>query len=196
MIREERKREHSHPKQVSPSQALYDIDEIKHQASRSVADGAVTKNYPLDVKQACVLLNEALATEILCVLRYRHHQVIAKGINFLDISNEFREHAENEELHMMMLADRINQLGGNPDFNPLSVAHTAVTEYGEGRDLRGLIKEDLIAERIVIDVYREMIAWFGQGDSTTRCMLEKILADEEEHANEMADLLALSEKHN
>lgn len=178
------------------SHELYDLDEIKQFAARSVSDGAVTKNYPLDVKQACELLNEALAAEILCVLRYRHHQVIAKGINFLDIADEFREHAENEELHMMRLAERINQLGGDPDFNPRSVADKAVTDYGEGRELRALIKEDLVAERIVIDVYRKMIAWFAQGDSTTRRLLEEILADEEEHANEWADLLALSEKHN
>lgn len=175
---------------------LYDVDEIKQQAATSIIAGAVTKNYPLDVAQACALLNEALATEINCVLRYRHHQIIAKGINFLDISKEFEEHAENEQKHMMMIAERINQLGGNPDFNPLSVAGKAVTDYGQSHDLRAMIREDLVAERIVIDVYRKMISWFGLGDPTTRSMLEEIMADEEEHANDLADLLAVSEKHN
>jgi len=169
---------------------LYDVEKIRSQAESSLQEGAVTENYALDIQQACQFLNEALATEIVCVLRYRHHQIIAKGINYIDIADEFREHAENEERHMLMLAERINQLGGNPDFNPATVLQRAVSDYGSGKDLVSLIREDLVAERIVIDVYRKMIEWFGLADPTTRRILEKILADEEEHANELADLLA------
>jgi bacterioferritin len=172
------------------SRDLYDARELKQQAEKSLEDGAVTENYALDVQQACQLLNEALATEIVCVLRYRHHQIIARGINYLDIADEFREHAENEEKHMLMLAERINQLGGDPDFNPATIMQRSVAEYGTGRDLVSLIRENLVSERIVIDVYRKMIEWFGLADPTTRRVLEKILGDEEEHANELAELLA------
>lgn len=171
--------------------ALYNINEIRNQARHSINEGAVTENYPLDVQEACRLLNEALASEILCVLRYRHHQIIAKGINFLEVAAEFKEHADNEEMHMMMIAERINQLGGNPNFNPEGLTERATTEYGaSSRDLISLIKDDLIAERVVIDVYRRVIEWFGTNDPTSRRMLESILADEEEHANDLADLLA------
>lgn len=178
-------------KDVKKSQnALYDVEELKNQAERSLEDGAVTENYALDVREACQLLNNALATEIVCVLRYRHHQIIAKGINYLDIADEFKEHAENEEKHMLLLAERVNQLGGDPDFNPATILQRSVSEYGEGRDLVSLIREDLVAERVVIDVYRKMIEWFGLSDPTTRRILEKILGDEEEHASDLADLLA------
>lgn len=176
--------------------SLYNINEIRNQARHSITEGAVTENYPLDVHEACRLLNEALASEILCVLRYRHHQIIAKGINFLEVAAEFKEHADNEQMHMMMIAERINQLGGNPNFNPEGLAQRATTEYGaSSRDLISLIKDDLIAERVVIDVYRRVIEWFGTKDSTTRRMLEQILADEEEHANDLADLLASTTSH-
>lgn len=167
----------------------YDINEIKKQAKHSVDEGAITADYPLDVKEACKLLNDALATEILCVLRYRHHQIIAKGIDYIQVSDEFREHAESEERHMLMIAERISQLGGNPDFNPHTVMSRTVTEYGTGTTLKEMIKEDSIAERTVISVYRKMIDWFEQ-DTTTRRMLEEILEDEEEHANDLADLLS------
>ena len=178
--------------QTTSENELYDIDQIKAQARRSIEEGAVTENYPLDLKEACRLLNGALATEIVCVLRYRHHQIVAKGINFLDISKEFAEHAESEEEHMLMLAERINQLGGDPDFNPATIMERTVSEYGvaNGDDLFEMIKDDLVAERVVIDVYRKLIQWFGIQDPTTRRLLEKILADEEEHADELADLLA------
>lgn len=165
-----------------------DLNEIRRQANRSVQEGAVTTDYPLDVKEACALLNGALATEILCVLRYRHHQIIAKGIDFLQVASEFEEHALQEEQHMMMIAERINQLGGNPDFNPQTVIDEAVTDYGTASNLKDMIKEDLIAERIVISYYRKMIEWFS-ADPTTRVMLEQILKDEEEHADELAALL-------
>lgn len=166
----------------------YNTAEIKKQAQMSVDLGAVTQDYPLDVVEACKMLNDALATEILCVLRYRHHQIIAKGIDYIQVAQEFKEHAESEEKHMLMIAERINQLGGNPDFNPKTIMERTVTEYGTGTSLKDMIKEDLIAERIVITVYRQMIEWF-ENDPTTRRMLEDILKDEEDHANELADLL-------
>lgn len=165
------------------------LEEIKKEARQSLEDGAVTKDYPLDIKKAHELLNAALATEIMCVLRYRHHQVIAKGIDRPQVAAEFEEHAEDEQKHMMMIAERINQLGGNPDFNPGTVIQRTATEYGKGTDLLKLIEEDLIAERIAIMVYRELIEWFGAGDPTTRRMLEDILKDEEDHADDLSDLL-------
>jgi bacterioferritin len=169
---------------------LYDIEKVRAEARQSLDEGAVTKDYPLDVEKACELLNEALATEIMCVLRYRHHQFIAKGIDFPQVAEEFKEHAEEEERHLYMIAERITQLGGNPDLNPATVAKRTSTEYGTATDLLTMIKEDLIAERIAIMVYRKLIAWFGNHDSTTRRMLEEILEDEENHATDLADLLA------
>jgi bacterioferritin len=168
----------------------YNVAEIKKQACKSLEDGAMTKDYALDITKACLMLNEALATEILCVLRYRHHQIIAKGIDFPQVAAEFKEHAEDEERHMLMIAERIQQLGGNPDFNPATIAARTATDYGKGTNLAEMITEDLIAERIVISVYRKMIEWFGNQDPTTRRMLESILEDEEDHADELADLLA------
>jgi bacterioferritin len=168
---------------------VYNLDEIKTQAAQSLEGGAVTKDYPFDIEEACKVLNEALATEIMCVLRYRHHQIIAKGINSPQVAAEFEEHAEEEQRHMLMIAERINQLGGNPDFNPDTVLKRTLTNYGVGTTLKEMIEEDLIAERIVIMIYRKMIEWFGAGDPTTRRMLEKILKDEEEHANDLMDLL-------
>jgi bacterioferritin len=167
----------------------YNIQKIKKAARESIADGAVTKDYPLDLEQAYAHLNNALATEIMCVMRYRHHQIIAKGIDRPQVAAEFAEHADDEQRHMMMIAERINQLGGNPDFNPGTVLQRTATEYGKGTDLEKLIEEDLIAERIAIMVYRELINWFGAGDPTTRRMLEDILKDEEDHADDLADIL-------
>lgn len=167
----------------------FNLNEIKRKANESIDQGAVLPDYPLDVTEACRKLNEALASEIICVLRYRHHQVIAKGINFPQVAAEFREHAVNEEEHMLMIAERINQLGGDPDLNPATIAERSPTEYGSSGDLRAMIREDLVAERIAIEVYRHLIEWFGTADPTTRRMLEGILADEEDHAAELADLL-------
>jgi len=167
----------------------FSLDEIRKQAKQSIEQGAVTQDYSLDLNQAYKLLNAALATEIMCVLRYRHHQVIAKGIDRPQVAAEFKEHAADEERHMMLIAERINQLGGNPDFNPGTVLQRSATEYGAGVDLLKLIEEDLIAERIAIMTYRELIEWFGSGDPTTRRMLEQILQDEEDHADDLSDLL-------
>jgi len=168
----------------------YDIQKIKQEARQSLDCGSVTKDYSLNVEEACKILNAALATEIMCVLRYRHHQIIAKGIDCIQVASEFEEHAIEEERHMLMIAERINQLGGNPDFNPATIMQRTVTEYGNSEDLMELIKEDLVAERIAISVYRNMINWFGAADPTTRRMLEEILQDEEDHANDLADLLS------
>jgi bacterioferritin len=145
----------------------------------------------LDLNQACELLNAALATEIMCILRYRHHQIIARGIDRPQVAAEFVEHALDEERHLMMIAERINQLGGDPDFNPGTVAQRTATEYGKGRDILQLIEEDLVAERIAIMVYRKLIEWFGDKDPTTRRMLEEILKDEEDHADDLSDLMPL-----
>lgn len=168
---------------------VYDIEQIKEQAKHSINEGALTEDYPLDVKKSCELLNEALATEIMCVLRYRHHQIIATGIDWPQVAAEFEEHAISEEQHMLMIANRINQLGGNPDFNPSTIVERSATEYGTSSDLLKMIEEDLIAERTVIMVYRKLIEWFNIKDPTTRIMLEQILKDEEDHADELANLL-------
>lgn len=174
---------------MSQSKLPFNLTEIRNQARKSLDRGAVTADYPLDIKQACELLNSALATEIMCVLRYRHHQIIARGIDRPQVAAEFAEHAVDEERHMMMIAERINQLGGNPDFNPGTVLQRTATEYGTGSDLMKLVEEDLVAERIAIMTYRELIEWFGNADPTTRRMLEEILKDEEDHANDLSDLM-------
>lgn len=174
--------------------SLYNIDEVRKAAQQSIDAGSITADYSLDLKQACQLLNEALGTEILCVLRYRHHQIIAKGIDNIQVAAEFAEHAQEEEQHMLMIAERIDQLGGDPDFNPATVIQRSAAEYGSGKDLRKMIEEDLVAERVAIMIYRKMIDWFGEKDPTTRRMLESILEQEEEHANDLADLLKNSHK--
>ena len=173
-----------------------DISEVRKNAMQSISNGAVTVDYPLDLMQARLLLNRALASELLCVLRYRHHQIAAKGIDFPQVAAEFKEHAESEEKHAMLIAERISQLGGRADFDPAHISERSSTEFGKAEDLLSMIKEDLIAERIAIEVYRKNIQWFGADDPTTRRMLEGILADEEDHANDMADLLNKVDQHN
>jgi bacterioferritin len=174
---------------------LFNIEDVRKNALRSASEGAVTKDYSLDLDRACELLNDALATEIVCVLRYRHHQIAAKGIDFPQVAAEFKEHAASEEMHVMMIAERIDQLGGKANFDPALMAGRAATQFGVATDLIAMIREDLVAERVVIEVYRKLIQWFGAGDPTTRRMLESILEDEEEHANEMADLLTQVNRH-
>jgi bacterioferritin len=175
---------------ATQAQPLYDIYEVRRQAESSIQNGAVTEDYPLDLTQSHALLNEALASEIMCVLRYRHHQIIAKGIDFPQVSAEFAEHADVEHRHMMEIAERIDQLGGNPDFNPATIMTRSSTEYGSSASLADMIADDLVAERVVIEIYRRMVAWFGNDDPTSRRLMESILADEEEHANQLASLLA------
>jgi bacterioferritin len=174
--------------QLDP-RALYDVEQVRREAARSIQSGAVTEGYPFDLARTHELLNEALASEILCVLRYRHHQIVAKGIDFPQVAAEFAEHAASEERHMMAIAERIDELGGDPDLNPATVAKRAATEFGHSQSLTEMIQDDLVAERVVIEIYRRMVAWFGNADPTTRRLLEGILADEENHANELAALL-------
>jgi bacterioferritin len=180
------------PKNSKPF--MTDIQTLRDRARQNLEKGAVTDTYEGDVKQAIELLQGALATEIVCVLRYTMHAVAATGIASEGPKDEFLQHAKEEQGHMMEIAERINQLGGTPDFNPEGLATRSASEYGKTEaDLVEMLKENLIAERIAIDHYRELINYFGAKDSTTRTMLEGILAVEEEHANDMHDLLVAHE---
>ncbi len=151
--------------------------------------GPVTSDYRGDVKQSVDILNQALATEIVCVLRYKRHYYMSKGIYKDAVAAEFLEHANQEQEHADSIAERITQLGGEPDLNPDGLASRSHSEYREGDSMVDMIKENLVAERIAIESYREMVRFFGDNDPTTRRMLEQILAVEEEHANDMVDLL-------
>jgi bacterioferritin len=172
---------------------LFDVERVRRDAEDSILNGAVTADYPLDLTRTYELLNQALAGEILCVLRYRHHQVIAKGINFPQVAAQFEEHANDEHEHMMAIAERIDQLGGDPDFRPSTVTTRSSTEFGDSNVLSEMIKEDLVAERVVIEIYRKIIRWFGNDDPTSRRLFEKILADEEDHAKDLSDLITAVE---
>lgn len=169
------------------------LEEIRARARQHIEDGAVTKDYPLDRDQAVGVLNEALATEIVCVLRYTMHSIAATGISSEGVKAEFAEHAKEEQEHMMAVAERINQLGGKPNFNPDGLASRSASQYTEGANLIDMIKENLVAERIAVDHYRELVRYFGSNDPATRIMLEEILTVEEEHANDMHDLLVSHE---
>ena len=168
---------------------LSDIQTLRKRAREHIAQGAVTPGYHADRSVVLKLLNEALATEIICTLRYKRHYFMAKGIHAEGVAAEFLEHAGEEQEHADRIAERIVQLGGAPDFAPDSLSARSHSEYVEGNSLVDMIKEDLIAERIAIDSYREMIRYFAPFDSTTRTMLEEITATEEEHADDLADLL-------
>ena len=169
---------------------LTDVQSLRKQARQHIDEGAVTSGYAADRKTVLKLLNDALATEIICVLRYRRHHFMAKGIDSKSIADEFLVHANEELGHADLIAERIVQLGGEPDFSPDSLTNRSHAEYIAADSLVNMIKEDLIAERIAIDSYREVIQYLGDQDPTTRRMLESILAVEEKHAEEMADLLA------
>lgn len=168
---------------------IKDIEEIRRRARQKIEDGAVTEAYELDKERAVDVLNEALATEIVCVLRYLHHYFMATGVHGRAVADEFKEHADDEREHADVIAERIQQLGGKPDFNPASLLQRSVAQYVEGETLADMIREDLIAERTVIDVYQEMIHFFGEKDPTTRRLLEHIKAQEEEHATDLSDFL-------
>jgi bacterioferritin len=168
---------------------LTDIKTIRQRARQHIEDGAVTKSYGGDTETACKVLNEALATELVCVLRYKRHYYMAKGIHSGTAKSEFMEHAAEEQEHADRIAARIVQLGGAPNFSPEGITSRSHSEYVEGTTLRDMIEEDLVAERIAIDSYKEMVAYFAPFDSTTRTMLEEIQAVEEEHADDLADLL-------
>ncbi len=166
-----------------------DVEDLRRRAEEKMEDGAVTQSYKGDVNKAIEILNEALATEIVCVLRYMHHYFMATGVHGRGVADEFKEHADAEREHADLLAERIQQLGGKPDFNPKNLLERSVSQYVEGETLADMIREDLIAERIVIEVYRKIIRHFGDHDPTTRVMFEGILRDEEEHASDLSDLL-------
>ncbi|WAK03907.1 ferritin-like domain-containing protein [Methylobacter sp. YRD-M1] len=174
---------------MSKKHHLTDVQTLRKQARQHIDDGAVTAGYAADAQRVIKLLNDALATELVCVLRYRRHYFMAQGIQSRSIADEFLVHANEEQGHADQIARRIVQLGGEPDFSPDSLSSRSHAEYVEGDSLVDMIKEDLVAERIAIDSYREMIQYLGDSDPTTRTMLEGILAVEEEHADELADLL-------
>jgi len=172
---------------------LSDVKTLRARARKSIADGAVTWTYKGDPKHTVELLQSVLATEIVCVLRYTMHSVAATGLASEAVKAEFAEHAKEEQEHMLAVAERITELGGEPDFNPEGLASRSASEYSSGPSLIDMIKENLVAERIAVDHYRELIRYFGEDDPTTKRMLEWILSVEEEHANDMTDLLTSHE---
>ena len=174
---------------MSNPHPLTDVQTLRAQARQHLADGAVTAGYSADAQAVIGLLNEALATELVCVLRYRRHYFMAEGLLAEAIKKEFMEHATEEQQHADQIAERIVQLGGDPDFNPNGLTSRSHSEYREGADLEAMIKEDLIAERVAIESYREMIDFIKDHDHTTRRMLERILEVEEEHAEELTSML-------
>jgi bacterioferritin len=168
---------------------IRDLEEIRQRAMRKLEDGAVTENYPLDREQSVSILNEALASEIVCVLRYQHHYFMASGVHGRSVAQTFKSHSDEEREHVDEIAERIQQLGGKPDFNPGTLVARSVSQYVEGESLGQMIREDLIAERVVIDVYQRLIEHFGTKDPTTRTMFEHIKAEEEKHADDLSELL-------
>ena len=168
---------------------LSDIQEIRRRARQHIEQGAVTENYKADLETSIRVLNEALATEIVCVLRYKRHHYMASGIHAQSVAAEFLEHANEEQGHADRIAERIIQLNGAPDFSPDGLLTRSHSEYVEGETLIDMIKEDLVAERIAIESYSEIIRYFGDKDPTSRRLMEEILANEEEHAEDMKTLI-------
>jgi bacterioferritin len=168
---------------------LTDVKTIRERARKHMEAGAVTEGYKADRKKVLAVLNEVLATELVCVLRYKRHYYTAQGIHADAAKKEFLQHAGEEQQHADWVAERIAQLSGEPNFNPEGLATRSHAQYVEGHDLTEMIKEDLVAERIAIETYSEIIRWLGNDDPTTRIMIEQINKAEEEHANDMSDLL-------
>jgi bacterioferritin len=166
-----------------------DLDRIRSDARREMGRGAVTETYGADVQRVINVLNEILATELVCVLRYKRHYYTAKGLHGPAVAAEFLEHAADEQRHADLAAERIAQLGGDPDFNPDVLAKRSHTEYVHGGDLLDMIREDLVAERIAVATYAEIVRWLGDGDPTTRRLIERLLAEEEGHAEDLRNLL-------
>ena len=181
-------------KTVESKPFLSDIMLLRERARKHIEQGAVTAGYNADRAVVIKVLNEALATEIVCVLRYKRHQFMAEGILAQSVAAEFAQHAVDEQAHADLIAARIVQLGGAPDFSPEGLATRSHAEYVEGKDLTEMIKEDLIAERIAIDSYGEIIRYIANNDPTTRVMLEGILAKEEEHADDLSSLLKAKDR--
>jgi bacterioferritin len=169
---------------------LTDIQELRRRARQHIQEGAVTQGYLADREKVIAVLNEALATEIVCVLRYKRHYFMATGIHANAVAQEFLEHANDEQGHADQIAERITQLGGEPNFNPEGLASRSHSQYVEGKTLVDMIREDLVAERIAVESYGEIVRFLGDRDITSRRMMESILAVEEEHADDMKDLLA------
>jgi len=169
---------------------LTDIKTLRERARKHIENGAVTENYKADRPTVIRILNEALATEIVCVLRYKSHYFMAKGIHAQAVADEFLEHAGEEQGHADQIAERITQLGGAPNLNPEGMLGRSHSEYQQGDTLEEMLKEDLVAERIAIDSYGEMVRYLGNDDVTSRRMIEGILAVEEQHADDLARLLA------
>jgi bacterioferritin len=169
--------------------ALSDIQTLRKRARQHIEEGAVTEGYAAERDAVVKMLNEALATEVVCVLRYKRHYFMASGIHAASVAAEFLEHATQEMAHADALAKRIVELGGEPNFSPDGLSGRSHAEYVEGKTLKDMIKEDLIAERIAIESYREMIGYLGDQDPTTQRMLKEILAMEEEHAEDLSSLM-------
>ncbi len=183
-------------KETTSSQPfLSDIKTLRERARKNIGSGNVTFTYEGDAKKTIEILQSVLATEIVCVLRYTMHAVTAAGIASESVKAEFQQHADEERAHMLSVAERINQLGGTPNFDPKGLETRSASEYGSAETLIDMIRENLIAERIAVDHYRELIRYFGDADPTTRHMLVGILAVEEEHANDMHDLLVAHQGH-
>ena len=174
---------------------LTDVETLRKQARQHMDQGPITEAYGADRPRVIAVLNEVLATELVCVLRYKRHYYMAQGISSDSVKAEFLQHANEEQQHADWVAERITQLGGEPDFNPDGLASRSHSEYVEGDDLASMIREDLVAERIAIESYSEIIRWLGEDDPTTRKLMEDVLKKEEEHANDMADLLARISPH-
>ena len=172
---------------------LSDVTALRDRARKNLGKGNRTETYRGDPEKTIEILQTVLATEIVCVLRYTMHAISATGLSSEGVKKEFEQHAREEQEHMMAVAERINQLGGTPNFNPDGLASRSASQYAEGDNLVDMIKENLIAERIAVDHYRELVRYFGNDDPTTRVMLEGILAVEEEHTNDMQDLLKAHE---
>jgi bacterioferritin len=186
----------SHALETSSTTAkpfLTDVKTLRERARKNLSEGVVTTTYGGDVKRTIEILQSVLATEIVCVLRYTMHAVAATGMSSEAIKAEFAQHAKEEQQHMMAVAERIDQLGGTPNFNPEGLATRSASQYSEGENLVDMIRENLIAERIAVDHYRELIRYFGDDDPATRVMVEGILSVEEEHATDMQDLLQAHE---
>ncbi len=172
---------------------LTDVQTLRARAKEHLDQGPVTQNYGGDVQKAIALLQTVVATEIVCVLRYTMNSISATGISSEAVAAEFAEHADDERRHMKMASERIDQLGGTPNLDPEGLATRSATEYGKGGNLVQMITDNLVAERVVVEHYRELIRYFGENDPTTRVMLEDILGDEEDHAMDMHDLLVAHE---
>jgi len=174
---------------ASRGEFVSDIEEIRRRARQHIENGAVTEGYKADRETVCRVLNEALATELVCVLRYKRHYYMATGIHAQAVAEEFLEHAREEEEHADKIAERITQLDGSPDFNPEILATRSHSQYVEGTSLADMIREDLVAERIAIDSYSEIIRYLGENDPTSRRVMEEILEKEEEHADDLRTLI-------